>query len=170
MIRWLAAVWPPGWVLVLALLIYTASQAICLFMEWNARLPLFSLIDYFPYGLFGVLYGLYRVWAFHPAARPGYYNWLCRTPWTSRKPFPLGPIHLVWQDLVILGLAVGLLWPRLQIDSVEVVQYFLAWYLAALAITHIVTGEKLSGYTLGFGLGLKQAKVSRHPGDSRSFF
>jgi hypothetical protein len=53
-------------------------------------------------------YGCYRVWAFHPAIRGDYREWLARTPWTAELPMPLGPLHLVWQDLVYLALPTSL--------------------------------------------------------------
>ena len=47
-------------------------------------------------------YGCYRAMAFSPVWRSDYRAWLSQTPWTSDKPLPLGPIHTVWQDLLIL--------------------------------------------------------------------
>ena len=53
----------------------------------------------------GLLLGAYRAIAFHPYFRPGYLRWLKGTPWTVSKPLPLGPLELVPED----GLALGLL-------------------------------------------------------------
>ena len=49
--------------------------------------------------------GLYRASAFDPLLRRDYYRWLAASPWTARKPLPNGPIHIVWQDAVVAGLA-----------------------------------------------------------------
>ena len=48
--------------------------------------------------------GVYRLWRFHPALNTGYATWLRLSPWTSDKPLPFGPVHLVWQDAVVIGL------------------------------------------------------------------
>jgi hypothetical protein len=50
-----------------------------------------------------VVYAFLRLWRFHPACKPAYCSWLEMSPWTSRQPLPLGPLHLVWQDAVVLG-------------------------------------------------------------------
>src|SRR6266487_2602254 len=49
------------------------------------------------------VYALYRLWRFHPACNQPYAAWLKLSPWTADKPLPLGPIHLVWQDAVVVG-------------------------------------------------------------------
>jgi hypothetical protein len=100
-----------------------------------------------------LLYAVFRVWAFHPALRPSYYRWLSGTPWTSQKPLPLGPIHLVLQDVLILGVMAGLCWPRAELEAHRVLQAFLSCYLAMLAITHFSTGQKGWAYAVAFGLG-----------------
>ena len=50
-----------------------------------------------------VLHGTIRVFAIHPIWNEGYQGWLESTPWFSRKPLPLGPVELVWEDGLILG-------------------------------------------------------------------
>jgi hypothetical protein len=49
------------------------------------------------------IYALFRLGRFHPAFNSSYAAWLKATPWSSARPLPLGPIHLVWQDAVVLG-------------------------------------------------------------------
>lgn len=49
-------------------------------------------------------YGAFRAVAFSPVFRAGYRRWLELTPWTAEMPLPLGPVHLVWQDLVVVAL------------------------------------------------------------------
>ncbi len=58
-------------------------------------------------GLFALLYGGYRAY-FHPAGNREYYTWLSKTPWRLGKTLPLGPVHLVPQDLVVLAVLEGL--------------------------------------------------------------
>ena len=98
-------------------------------------------------------YGVFRVAAFHPVFRPKYRGWLEQTPWTGRKPLPLGPIHLVWQDVVVLGIVVlalhgtplGRLWAPWA---------FLLAYLGTLGVSFWLTGPWWMGYLVLFGLGL----------------
>lgn len=49
------------------------------------------------------VYAIYRVWRFHPRLNFFYLSWLRLTPWTAAKPLPLGPVHPVWQDVVVIG-------------------------------------------------------------------
>ncbi|MGA2748793.1 MAG: hypothetical protein ABSG59_08455 [Verrucomicrobiota bacterium] len=50
-----------------------------------------------------VVYAVYRLSRFHPACNWTYAAWLRVSPWTSHKPLPLGPVHPVWQDAVVIG-------------------------------------------------------------------
>lgn len=50
-----------------------------------------------------VIFALYRLFRFHPAANRYYAAWLRQTPWTPDKPLPLGPVHPVWQDVAVLA-------------------------------------------------------------------
>src|SRR5262249_14396862 len=100
-----------------------------------------------------VLYALYRVYAFHPHFRPAYRQWLQTTPWTLEKALPLGPIHLVGQDVVILGLAVALAWPIHQLKGLYVLEAFIIAYSLAMSFALWGTGEKLSAFSVWFGLG-----------------
>jgi hypothetical protein len=47
-------------------------------------------------------YALYRVATTYPRAELPYGKWLRTTPWDHTKALPLGPVHLVWQDLLAL--------------------------------------------------------------------
>ncbi len=108
------------------------------------------------FGLFPGIYAVYRVVAFHPLTRVGYARWLRSTPWTRRQPLPLGPIHLVGQDVVIVG-AMALLagiGDRGWEIALFVGQVFTACYLLALGVCLAGTGERGFAYATGFGLGL----------------
>ncbi|HEV3385800.1 MAG TPA: hypothetical protein VG097_13370 [Gemmata sp.] len=156
MIRWLRVV-VPLWGLVTVGAFFLMMEAYYLILEWRLRIPYDSFPDD---GMFAHLiclvtavYALYRVRAFHPALRSSYRNWLSLTPWTVKKPLPLGPIHLVWQDVFLLGITVGFCWPRAEIGSLEVVKAFLGCYLASLCVVHVLTGQKAWAYPVAFGLG-----------------
>lgn len=43
-------------------------------------------------------FGVRRSVWFHPAAQPKYHDWLKLTPWNARKPLPLGPVCVSWED------------------------------------------------------------------------
>ncbi|KPK76937.1 MAG: hypothetical protein AMJ79_05030, partial [Phycisphaerae bacterium SM23_30] len=49
------------------------------------------------------VYGFFRVRSFHPIFNHGYLQWLALSPWRFGKPLPLGPVHLVWVDLAVVG-------------------------------------------------------------------
>src|SRR4051794_15101064 len=56
------------------------------------------------------VYALFRVLRFHPKCNQAYAAWLKLSPWTARKPLPLGPIHLVWQDAAVVGVLTLIGW------------------------------------------------------------
>lgn len=158
MMRWLRTVLPPGWVLVLAVLFYAVTEFLDLLFEWYSRQPLFSTrglaVEQKASIYLAPVYGLYRVWAFHPVLRPAYSAWLRSTPWTSRKPLPFGPVELVWQDVLLVGVLLVLHWPRMEMQSLYVLQAFFIAYLVALASVEMLTGQKRWAYAIGFGIGV----------------
>jgi hypothetical protein len=159
MMRRLFAVWPPGWALVMAGLVYCGFQGMFLFQEWFMQIPFFVLNDagevvqFVTLG-FAAAYAFYRVAGFHPGYRAGYYLWLKGTPWHSRRPLPLGPIHLVWQDAVLLAIVFAAAYPRSGRDAIAVVQIFLVVYVLSLGGAHYWTGEKVWGYATQFAAAL----------------
>jgi len=50
-----------------------------------------------------IIYGGYRVGHFHPLVNKKYGQWLAMTPWSYGKPLPLGPVRIVWEDLIVLA-------------------------------------------------------------------
>jgi hypothetical protein len=105
-------------------------------------------------------YGVYRVVAFHPFYRADYREWLERTPWTSEKPLPVGPVALVWEDSVMLGGFVLLTLAQPLLDPVRLVNVCLLAYLGFLTVTLWPTGAGAFGYVVAFGMGLA---VRFHP-------
>jgi hypothetical protein len=156
--RWLRVVWPPWWAVVLAGVLYVGIESCLVITESFLRVPPFSLpeMNSMTAGIIGWLaavYAVYRVWAVHPALRPGYYQWLWSTPWTDQKPLPLGPIHLVLQDALLLAVMVGMAWPRAQQYALGVVSAFLFTYLILLGGVHFFTGARWWAYAMGVGVG-----------------
>lgn len=104
MIRWLRVVLPFPEILLAVIFTYAALELPVVYLErqFGARLDVPVRPSLIMVCFATAVYGAYWVWAFHPNTRPGYRNWLTSTPWTSRKPLPLGPVQLVWQDVVAL--------------------------------------------------------------------
>lgn len=90
---------------------------------------------------FAAIHGAMRVCCFHPAFSKAYFNWLVLTPWDSSKPLPRGPVHLVWVDLVVLGLVSLLAYPALSYKVWIIPSVFLGAYLLFLNIALVMQGQ-----------------------------
>ena len=93
------------------MVLYVLLEGTIVFLVWKAG-ALRLDIPFRP-GRFLVLnaalaYGGYRVLAFHPLYRAGYWAWLERTPWISPRPLPLGPVAIVLEDSAVLGVLTAL--------------------------------------------------------------
>lgn len=157
MIRWLRVVWPPWGVLLLVFLPYLVFEAFFWWVEWRIgrALPLDTRPSLSLLLFAGGLYGAYRVLAFHPVLRPSYRAWLEMSPWTGRKPLPLGPIHLVLQDVLLIGLVMAAGWPLHGPGMLDVLASFALAYLAILGISLALTGGSVAAYAVAFCLGLE---------------
>jgi hypothetical protein len=100
------------------------------------------------------MHGLFRAFGLHPIWNGEYLSWLKLTPWTSRKPLPMGPVELIWADGVFVGglllLSATLPQPR----AMQLLNVFLLCHLAGLTLTLWLTRTPAFGYTAAFGLGL----------------
>jgi hypothetical protein len=135
---------------------YVVFEAILPFLS---RLAWGMPVDFFVGNLLlhlGVLvYAAHRVFSFHPAFSSAYHNWLATTPWTSRQPLPVGPIHLVTQDFLILAFLAGLAWMRHPLVSPPgLILEFLIVYVLSLAVSFSVLKMPWFAYAIAFGLGL----------------
>jgi hypothetical protein len=157
-IRWLRVTLPPTWAIVAALLLLSFWEGLYLWLRlWVDWPDAFASGVLQPRDGFAAMimaaYGFYRVAAFHPLFRPKYRGWLEQSPWNSRKRLPLGPIHLVWQDALIVGLFLACLhgtpWGR-----VWALVAFLMAYLVSLGVTFWITGPWWMGYVVLFGIGV----------------
>jgi hypothetical protein len=155
MVRWLRVVVPVGYVVGVAIF-YAVLEVLWRAAEAAAGVP--GVVN--PRPTFMVLYiaalvyGLYRALAFHPMVNSRYRAWLATTPWTPHKPLPVGPIHLVWQDVLLVGLAAAAVGWTGGTKALIVPLTFLVGYLLPLAVDLAATGEGLLAYAVGFGLGL----------------
>jgi hypothetical protein len=153
---WFNLVWPPLWLLgmllvawVLANLIYVANGLTL--GNWEQLRPCLYPRDVVLIGT-AAAYGLYRGMAFHPVLHDSYFEWLTSTPWTRQHPLPLGPIHLVPQDALLVALlaALGAFQPAML--PVVLPLTFLATYAAGSTLAQTYTGPTWTVYLLLFGL------------------
>ncbi|MHB1557076.1 MAG: hypothetical protein ACYC61_06320 [Isosphaeraceae bacterium] len=99
-------------------------------------------------------YALFRSVLFHPVFRPGYRTWLELTPWTYRKPLPLGPVELVWEDGLFLGPLI-LICNLLPLSlAPQLLCTFLLVHLVAVDVSLWLTRSRGFAYATAFGLGL----------------
>ncbi len=156
MIRWLRTTLPSlGW-LAFFWLLFSAFAGTTLSLElWIGEvIPDFRRIPSLILVFGATAYGAARVVMFHPFYREGYREWLETTPWTSRRPLPMGPVHLVPQDVLLVGLAALLTWPTCGDWSIWASQCFLLAYLLTLAVPLFGTGAWPIAYAVCFGVGL----------------
>jgi hypothetical protein len=99
-------------------------------------------------------YGIGRVTNFHPACQKDYRAWLETTPWTNRKPLPLGPVELVLEDGLVLApiLLCAALLPHPR--AMSILAAFLLSHVGALLVTLWQTRVRAIAYLSTFGLGL----------------
>ena len=85
--------------------------------------------------LAAIALGIYRAAAFHPYFRPNYLRWLKMTPWNVRKPLPMGPVELVPEDALGVGLMILLsaIYPAPR--SIELVNIFLLSHMICIVAT-----------------------------------
>jgi hypothetical protein len=101
-------------------------------------------------GLAAGLYAVYRLWRFHPACNREYAAWLSLSPWTAARPLPLGPIHLVWQDLVVLAALCLIAGWHARVDPMNLLAVFGLIYLGGLTCLLAVTRRWAQCVMLGF--------------------
>lgn len=101
-------------------------------------------------GVAAACYAIFRIWRFHPACNQRYSAWLIATPWTWHKTLPLGPVHPVWQDAVVLGVLAGLARWHAQVDLLIPVIAFGLVYLVFLSCLLAATRTWLPALVLGF--------------------
>ena len=156
-VRWIRAVLPPWWAVLGFLLFYLIVEGLYLWIAWlfgfREAEEQFRQMRQTTVGFGCAGYGLFRFGVFHPLFRPDYRRWLEVMPWTSDKPLPMGPIHVVPQDLVVLG-TMWLLMHDPEFAFQIVCLSFLVPYLILSCVSLRATGLTWTAYGLAFGLGL----------------
>src|SRR5689334_10874057 len=99
----------PSWGVLTFALFFLFFEAPVLYFEWRLGRRMLDLrirpgttLVY----VAAAFYGMYRAVVFHPFCREDYRKWLEQTPWTVHRPLPMGPIPLIWEDGIILGLLI----------------------------------------------------------------
>jgi hypothetical protein len=108
-----------------------------------------------------IVLGFYRVVGFHPFFRANYRRWLMSTPWDVRKPLPLGPIELVPQDAVALGILILLGMYQGRTRSLGLINTFLFTHILFLVATFWKTRVPGFGYVSAMLLGFAPRVWSR---------
>jgi hypothetical protein len=153
---WLRLTLPHDGYVAAFLFVYVLFEAI---LPLISRLAWGVTVDFFVGNLLlhlgAVVYAAHRVFSFHPAFSSAYHHWLATTPWTSRRPLPVGPIHLVTQDFLILAFLAGLAWMRHPLVSpAGLILEFLMVYELSLAVSFAFLKMPWFAYAIAFGLGL----------------
>ena len=154
--RWNRLVFPPWWAIASFLLIYLFFDGHYLYVGRWLDMPRdaeqFVRGRWLAVGAAGVLFAFCRL-SVHPAHRREYRDWLACSPWIVGKPLPLGPVHLIPQDGLILG-ALLLMMRTTGMELIWVVFAFLFAYELGMAGTLLITGERWTAYGLLFGLSI----------------
>jgi hypothetical protein len=155
-IRWFRLVWPPGWAIATFALMYGVLETLHFWVRSFApheALAFLVLRDVLVIAALA-LYGAFRVVAFHPLFRPEYRKWLMLSPWSYRRPLPMGPVFPTLQDLIALALAVVIMHGTYIELRVGAVAAFTISYVVFACLILFSTRIWIEGYLLAFGLGL----------------
>jgi hypothetical protein len=87
------------------------------------------------------VYGVSRLVRFHPACNSAYAGWLRISPWTAEKPLPLGPVHLVWQDMAVVAVLSAIAAWHAWVPAIFPVLTFGIGYFGGLTLLLAVTGR-----------------------------
>ena len=104
--------------------------------------------------LAALLFGLWRVYAFHPLANPDYSQWLKQMPWTPGRPLPMGSVLPGAIDTIVVALLcwmAGTVWPASPIAPL--LTYLVALTLAACIVAGF-TRQRRVLYVILFGVGV----------------
>lgn len=152
------AVWPPVSVIVLFVIVWSILEGNLWLIKLAVPNAVSGISDMSEIrnvrvtilaGAAGV-YALYRLWRFHPACNHAYAAWLKLSPWTADKPLPLGPIHVVWQDAVVIGVLTAIAAWHAHVNPALPVAVFGLVYLGGMTLLLALTRGWSSCLVLGF--------------------
>ncbi len=90
-------------ILILSLWLRLCLRGMSSSIHWEYVLALTFTVSFQLSVYWLLLFGLYRAFAFNPLFHPDYFKWLSTSCWTHEDPLPNGPMHLAWEDFVIVG-------------------------------------------------------------------
>jgi hypothetical protein len=158
LLKWNRLLVPPWWAVAIFLAFWLFLEAAYLYAGFAMRPPgswwlnpsgddpQFAHIRETFIGIAVLLYTAYRV-GFHPAYRKDYRDWLASTPWTAKKPLPLGPVYLLPQDMAALAILLILLHTAGEPSLLLIFGFFFLYELA-IAATLMFTGDRWLCYGL----------------------
>ncbi len=160
-VTWLRVVLPPWWSVVLFLVVLIAFELLAHTLlrgptYREATQPKLDLMLHTPRDIWLafalVFYGFFRVLAKHPLFRPAYAEWLAGTPWHGQLSLPLGPIHLLPQDGLILLAAWLVSRHDSRLDVHALAALCMLPYLFGLIVALRMTGAGAHAYLVSYGL------------------
>lgn len=151
-------VWPPAWLIVIFCAAYGTleagfwliQRALPAGAETFAELPEARKIRMAILGLAAFCYAVFRLIRFHPACNHAYAAWLKLSPWTAAKPLPCGPVHLVWQDAIVIGALTATAKWHARGDPVLPLLIFVSVYLVCFTVLLAYTRRWTHCLALGF--------------------
>ncbi len=152
------AVWPRLWLVAAFAAAYVLLDSAIWLIERSvpgfsgdvSTMPEFAVCRSIVLSTAAVMYAVFRLVRFHPVCNRAYAEWLQLTPWTPAKPLPLGPVHLVWQDAVVVGaMAADAQWHAHLSPLIPVVAFGFV-YLAGMTFLLALTRQRTACVILGF--------------------
>ena len=165
-IGWLRLVAPPYWAVILYLVVLLGLELFAHTLLAPSRVSPFDehfnremrQIAHTPRDVWLAIgffaWSFWRVGSTHPFYQPPYAAWLELTPWRLGLPLPAGPIHLVPQDGVVLGLGFLLLQHAAKLEIGWLFAAFAIPYLGVLMLACATTYAVGYAYAIAFGLAL----------------
>lgn len=151
------AVWPPAALVVAFVAVYVLLGFGIWLIERATRIQgeLFQNreiqnVRMFILGIASTGYAIYRLARFHPGCSRAYSHWLRLSPWTAEKPLPLGPVHLVWQDAVVIAVLEAVAIWHARLDPGLIAAVFGLSYLIGMTILLAFTRRWAPCLILGF--------------------
>ncbi len=105
-------------------------------------------------GFITTAYAAYRVFGFHPLFQLEYQDWLRSSPWTFEKPLPFGPVQIVPQDLLVVGIMTAFSLLHVEATPFIIPATFLITYVSSIACVALILGMFRKAYLIAFGLGV----------------
>ena len=121
-----------------SLVIFLLFEGFIWYLE-SKNIPIGARLPFRPSAVFlfgaSINHGISRVIGFHPIWQTDYRIWLESAPWTNRKPLPLGPVELRWEDGLILGPIILLSAILPEPRAMQLLDAFLLSHLLMLVVT-----------------------------------